>query len=142
MVQAGFKNRDHAPLTAAAEKGAVIPLYIVEPSLVTAPDFDQLHYTFIQESIESLSEDLINLGAPLIVRVGEAVDVFQQLYDRIHFTTIWSHIETGNHLTYERDRAVASWALTVVSDGPRCVIKESFAGCWTEIAGKNSGKLL
>ena len=105
-----LRIEDHAPLAAAAEKGAVIPLYIVEPSLVTAPDFDQLHYTFIQESIESLSEDLTNLGAPLILRVGEAVDVFQQLYDRIHFTTIWSHIETGNHLTYERDRAVASWA--------------------------------
>ena len=47
---------------------------------------------------------------PLLIRVGPSVEIFQYIDDRIGIEAIWSHEETGNAWTYQRDRDVASWA--------------------------------
>ena len=43
---------DHKALWQAAEHGAVLPLYIVEPKLLNAADFDASHWTFIKSCLE------------------------------------------------------------------------------------------
>lgn len=105
-----LRVRDHAPLAQAAARGRVIPLYIIEPSLLAAPDFDACHWTFLHRSLAELREALAQLGQPLVVRQGEAVAVLQQLHQTHPIARLWSHEETGNALTYDRDRAVARWA--------------------------------
>jgi deoxyribodipyrimidine photo-lyase len=97
---------DHAPLLEASRRGAVIPLYIVEPELQHAPDFDRRHWQFIRQSLTELSQRLARLGAPLVVRTGDAVEVLHSLRP-VH---VWAHEETGNGLSYARDRAVRRWA--------------------------------
>ena len=70
---------DHAPLAQAASRGnPVLPLYIVEPSLLRSPDFDACHYSFLHSSLEGLQRALAALGQPLVVRIGGAVDVFDE----------------------------------------------------------------
>jgi len=101
---------DHAPLVSAAQRGPVLPLFIVEPNILTAPDFDTLHYEFIRQALVELRENLHVLGQPLIVRTGPVVNVLADLHRLVRFDTIWSHEETGNHLTYQRDLAVKQWA--------------------------------
>ncbi|MEL6151848.1 MAG: FAD-binding domain-containing protein, partial [Chloroflexota bacterium] len=101
---------DHKPLYEAAQRGPVLPLYIVEPSVQAAPDYDPRHYEFIRASLLELREKLAELGAPLVVRVGEAVPVLQQIHDEYGIGAIWAHEETGNALTYARDIAVKQWA--------------------------------
>ncbi len=101
---------DAAPLYAAAQHGPVLPLYIVEPSLIHAQDFDPAHWTFIRQSLEVLRTELAALGQPLLVRVGEVVDVLQALADEFSIDVLWSHEETGNWQTYQRDIAVRRWA--------------------------------
>ena len=105
-----LRVHDHRPLAAAAAAGPVLPLYIVEPSLVTAPDFDRLHADFIDASLRDLDRDLQTLGTPLIIAHGEVVDCLDRLYAARPFTHLWSHEETGTALTYARDRAVKRWA--------------------------------
>jgi len=105
-----LRVRDHAPLAEAAQRGPVLPLYILEPSVLAAPDFDPCHWTFLHRSLAELRHALAALGQPLIIRHGEAVDVLHALHQAHPFTTLWSHEETGNGLTYARDRAVAAWA--------------------------------
>ncbi len=105
-----LRLRDHAPLVEAARHGTVIPLYIIEPSLLAAPDFDPCHWTFIHRSLAELRDGLAKLGQPLVVRQGEAVEVLNQLHQTHPILRLWSHEETGNGLTYARDRAVAKWA--------------------------------
>jgi deoxyribodipyrimidine photo-lyase len=100
---------DHAPLAQAADRGRVLPLYVIEPSLLAAPDFDALHFEFIRECLVELRETLHRRGAPLIVRVGEVVDVLRELAAGFELAGLWSHEETGNAVTYARDRAVAAW---------------------------------
>jgi deoxyribodipyrimidine photo-lyase len=103
---------DHVPLTSAVQRGAVLPLYIVEPTLLAAPDFAPRHWTFLRASLAELRERLATLGQPLVIRVGEVVDVFEALRTALPLAAIWAHEETGNGLSYTRDRAVRRWART------------------------------
>lgn len=38
-----LRTVDHEPLFRAAERGAVLPLYVVEPRVIAEPDFSALH---------------------------------------------------------------------------------------------------
>ena len=100
---------EHAPLFEAAKIGNVLPLYIVEPELWRQPDSGRRHWHFIHDSLEELQVSLSLIGAPLIIRIGEAVDVLQQLLSELGSMTLWSHEETGNGWTYQRDISVAVW---------------------------------
>ncbi|MFL3659464.1 MAG: deoxyribodipyrimidine photo-lyase, partial [Opitutales bacterium] len=105
-----LRIHDHTPLANAAQSASVLPVYIIEPEVIQAADFDALHWQFIQESLLDLQFSLSGLGAPLQVLRGSAVDVFKSLFDRYRFSTLWAHEETGNAITYKRDQAVAEWA--------------------------------
>ncbi|MEM6781619.1 MAG: FAD-binding domain-containing protein [Pseudomonadota bacterium] len=105
-----LRVEDHEPLIEALKHGPVIPLYIIEPDLWAQPDLSSRHYDFITECLHDLNERLKKLGQPLIIRVGEAVDVLNELQSQTQFETLWSHQETWNGWTYERDLAVKRWA--------------------------------
>jgi deoxyribodipyrimidine photo-lyase len=101
---------DHAALTGAAAAGAVLPLYIIEPEVIGADDFDAMHWTFIRESLQDLQNQLRDLGLELQIRHGRATEVLETLYREMAFEAIWAHQETGNAITFARDQAVAAWA--------------------------------
>ncbi|PMZ06303.1 deoxyribodipyrimidine photolyase, partial [Pseudomonas sp. FW306-02-H06C] len=62
------------------------------------------------ECLGALKSDLARLGRPLMVQIGDAVDVLRDLHERFGVAALWSHEETGNGWTYARDREVAAWA--------------------------------
>jgi deoxyribodipyrimidine photo-lyase len=101
---------DHAPLAEAAGRGPVLPLHVVEPRCWHEPDTSGRQLAFLGESLAGLREMLALLGQPLVVRVGEAVEVLEALRQRLPVGAIWSHEETGNAWTFARDRRVAAWA--------------------------------
>ncbi len=105
-----LRVQDHAPLAQAARHGAVLPLYIIEPAVIHAADFSPRHWTFLRASLLELREHLARLGQPLIVRQGDAVAVLHALHAQHPLAAIWAHEETGNAITYARDRAVHRWA--------------------------------
>lgn len=108
-----LRVHDHAPLVAAARAGAVLPVYIVEPSLWRQPDAAAQHWGFIRESLCELDAALRAAGGPraaLRVIVGEAVPVLALLHQRLGLAAIHAHEETGNAHTYARDQAVRRWA--------------------------------
>ncbi|MEM6739486.1 MAG: FAD-binding domain-containing protein [Pseudomonadota bacterium] len=106
---------DHPALThaaaLAAESGtSVLPLYIVEPAYWALPDTSARQYAFTSECVAALSADLAEIGLPLAVRVGDAVEILSALADEHRATRLISHEETGNLWTFGRDRRVAAWA--------------------------------
>lgn len=105
-----LRVQDHWPLTLAARHGPVLPLYIVEPSLLRAADASLRHYVFVRHALVELRRQLAGLGQPLVVRVGEAIEVFDQLHMQHRIDAIYVHMETGNLPSYERDLAVQAWA--------------------------------
>ncbi len=100
---------DHASLCAAAECGAVLPLYIVEPEMWALTDSSRRHWCFIHDSLAQLREDLVAKGLQLVIRIGNTVDVLRNLRDELGEFNLWSHEETGNGWTFKRDLAVAEW---------------------------------
>lgn len=101
---------DHAPLAAAAARGPVLPLWIVEPGLWAEPDASARQYRVQQEAAAELRADLAALGQPLVVRVGEAVAVLEAIRRTFGIAAIWAHQETTGAFGHARDRRVRAWA--------------------------------
>lgn len=94
----------------AAEKGTrVLPLFIVEPDYWCEPDTSLRQWAFTAECLIELRAALGALGAPLIVRIGEAVAVLDALCREHRVRHMISHEETGNLWTYARDHRVAAF---------------------------------
>ncbi len=101
---------DHAPLSEAARRGPVLPLYVVEPELWQQSDSSGRQWQFIAESLVQLRDELAALGQPLVVRVGAIETVLERAHRQLGVAALWSHLETGNGWTYARDLRVAAWA--------------------------------
>ncbi len=104
-----LRVHDHWPLLQAAQRGPVLCLYIVEPSLWAQPDAAAQHYGFVRESLQALDAQLRTLGARLHVAVGEVVEVLAALHAHAPFEALHAHEETGNAHTFARDLAVGRW---------------------------------
>lgn len=104
-----LRVHDHAPLASAAESGPVLPLYVFEPSVWNTHDMSARHRWWVTESVRELRRTLQDLGQPLVVREGEMAKILEAIRDDFGPFTLWSHEETGNAQTFERDKAVASW---------------------------------
>ncbi len=108
-----LRIHDHAPLCEAIKTGLpVLPLYIVEPNYWQQPFASRRHWHFIHDCLHELREDCQRLQQALVIRTGEATDVFSTLANQFIITTIYAHEETGNGWTYERDKVVRAWAIS------------------------------
>lgn len=103
-----LRTHDHAALTQAADYGRVIPLYILEPELWVQPDMSYRHYQFLLESLRECYASLSALGQPLIIRVGDAVEVLDNIAKEHQASALFSHQETWNSWTYQRNLRVKS----------------------------------
>ncbi len=101
---------DHRPLVEAARRGPVLPLYIVEDEILNAPDYSSWHYRFTRQALVSLRAALAAIGQPLVVHRGEAVEVLEAARRKLGIAHLWAHEETGNGISYARDRRVRRWA--------------------------------
>ena len=97
---------DHEALACAAKHGDVLPLYIIEPALWRQPDSSGRQWAFTRETLESLRDTLAALGQPLVVRTGSATEVLTTVLKEHPVGAVWSHQETGNAWTFQRDLAV------------------------------------
>ncbi|MET3135784.1 deoxyribodipyrimidine photo-lyase [Undibacterium sp. GrIS 1.2] len=104
-----LRLHDHIALHTAASQGPVLCLYVVEPSIWAQPDAANQHYQFLLESLRDLYVALRQRGGQLHILTGEVTSVFDQLFASAPFSAIYSHEETGNDATYQRDKAVGRW---------------------------------
>ncbi len=105
-----LRIEDHRPLLEAVRTGApVLALYVYEPEIIHADDFDPSHLVFINQSLAGLDIRLRALGGRLICRTGRLPDVFDELHAEHGIAGLWSHEETGHALSYARDLRVKAW---------------------------------
>lgn len=104
-----LRVEDHAPLVSACKQGSLVCLYVYEPGLLGSEEFDSSHLVFINEALSELDKALRARGAFLVTRIGPVVDVLETLWREGHVGALFSHEETGNEITYRRDRHVAAW---------------------------------
>jgi deoxyribodipyrimidine photo-lyase len=103
---------DHAPLAEAQACDRALAVFIIEPTWLDSPECDSRHVAYLLAALAPLQADLTALGLPLILRVGEAVEVLEALRQEHAVSHLFSHEETGPLWSYRRDQAVAVWART------------------------------
>lgn len=108
-----LRVHDHEALVAAAARGPVVVLYVFEPMLLQAAEADRRQFGFLLESLRELDGALRCRGAALCLRQGALPEVLARLDDELRavggIAHVHSHQETGNALTFARDRAVGRW---------------------------------
>ena len=104
-----LRAHDHRPLTQALERGTAVGLFIIEPAWLSSAEFGWDHLRFAFEALEELRDDLLRLGVPLLIRVGEAREIFDSLHRQRPIQGVFSHEETGLDWSFKRDRIIKSW---------------------------------
>ncbi|MDE5018716.1 deoxyribodipyrimidine photo-lyase, partial [Francisella tularensis subsp. holarctica] len=66
-------------LTLDSKQGDIFPLYIIEPELLQQPDMSHRQYLFLSDGLEELITELTKLGQSLAIKLGDAVEIFEQL---------------------------------------------------------------
>ncbi len=99
---------DHLPLTEAMKHGisqniSVIAFYCFEPKVTRAPDFSDFHRQFIEDSLLNLSVSLERIGVSLLIFERNISEVLKYILEWYTIEHIYSHEETGNVITYDRD---------------------------------------
>jgi len=109
-----LRVRDHRPLLKASRSGhPIVCLYVDEPELLRSDEWDERHSAFIEDSLRALDDALKRVGSRLTRRSGCIPGVFDGLLDELKMIggirALWSHEETGNAITFARDRRVSTW---------------------------------
>ena len=104
-----LRTLDHLPLLRAGEAGPCVAIYVYEPKVLASPEYGANQHCFLNDCLNELDEELRALGGELVRAHGSIRDVLTRLREQYGMTELHSHIETGNALTYRRDKAVAAW---------------------------------
>ncbi|WP_370225403.1 FAD-binding domain-containing protein [Pararhodobacter marinus] len=105
-----LRVHDHPALSRAAAEGPVLPVYVVDPVLLAPDETSERHIAFLGESLRGLNEDLAALGQPLILRVGDSLEVLARLVAKHRVTRIVTHAETGSRAARALVAQAGDWA--------------------------------
>jgi deoxyribodipyrimidine photo-lyase len=101
---------DHEPLKEAIRAGEpVLLLHCFEPSWMQAPDSDERHWRFVWQSIREMQDTLARRNIRLYSFRAEFMEVLEALRPFFRIHTIFSSVETGNRVTFNRDLQVAEY---------------------------------
>ena len=109
---------DHEPLYYAQQSGLpMLLLYIFEPSVMAYVDSDVRHWRFVYESLCDMNEKLRSFSGRLYICHHEVQYVFEQLIKQFNITGIYSSQETGNAITYARDKRIKNGLVNITYRG-------------------------
>lgn len=74
-----LRLRDHPALARAAQRGFVIPVFILDPSLLHHPETGSARVDFMLECLRSLDQELRQRGGYLILRYGQPEQILPEL---------------------------------------------------------------
>ena len=106
---------DNPALTEAAARAAasglpLLPLFLFEPGILSAPETSPFHIQAQRQALEDLRRRLAERHRSDVLTIAaDAVPALDALHRRHPFSHLVSHRETGTEVTYARDRAVAAW---------------------------------
>ncbi len=101
---------DNDALAAAGATGRpLLPVYLLEPSILADPHTDERHIRFIKESLADLDRRLEPFGGRILCLQMEAVDALAAIHARHPVAELVSTRETGVDATFQRDLRVAAF---------------------------------
>ncbi len=111
-IKRDFRLHDNDALSAAVDHSAfVLPLFVFEPDLIEQPDYSAMHVHAWHQALLDLKARLQSIGSDVYTGRGQVEQVLSELHEKITLERIYSHEETGNGWTYQRDLAVKKWCM-------------------------------
>ncbi|WP_113908123.1 cryptochrome/deoxyribodipyrimidine photo-lyase family protein [Aliidiomarina celeris] len=108
-----LRLHDHVPFFQACKsERPVLLLAIFEPMLDQDKHYGEHHWRFWYQSICQLNQQLqrhTNNQSQVYIAQGEALDVLNQIHQKLRIWRILSHEEIGLNNTFQRDLAVQRW---------------------------------
>lgn len=83
--------------------GKTLLLYIFEPLLMNDSHYNERHFDFIKQSLSEIQNELLANHTQILIVKGNAIDIFKKLIAIFPIKKVFSHIETGLKITYDRD---------------------------------------
>jgi deoxyribodipyrimidine photo-lyase len=84
---------DHLPMFQAAERGEVIPVFVLDRSLLFHPETAAARVAFMLDCLKSLDAELRSRSGRLIVRSGDPVEVLPTLLRETQADGIYAYID-------------------------------------------------
>ena len=101
---------DNVPLLKAINSGyKVITLFVLEPELWSQKELSFRQYKFQIDCLTDLKKQLNSIGGRLVFKAGNIFNVFESLSKTYQIQTIYSHQETWNYWTFQRDIEFREW---------------------------------
>jgi deoxyribodipyrimidine photo-lyase len=99
--------QDHAPLKAAIEAGQpLLGLFIFEDFYPKDPSWSLRHWQAQFHSLLDMKRSQPSSFENILVLQGNAETILQHLSQASPLQGVYSYQETGEHLSYERDKAL------------------------------------
>ena len=109
-IKRDFRLYDNQALTEAIKLGHnVLPLFVFEPDIMQANDFSAMHLHAQLGAGSGLRASLQNMGNQMMFAKGEITHIFDLLLKEYSIEYVLSHEETGNGISFERDKRVAHY---------------------------------
>ncbi|KQB52539.1 deoxyribodipyrimidine photolyase [Pseudomonas endophytica] len=109
-LRSDLRQHDNTALSAAAERGPTVAVYLISPEQWLAHDDAPCKVDFWLRNLRTLSDDLSQLNIPLLIRTAptwaEAPAVLLELCQQLGINDVHVNDEYGIHET-RRDHAVA-----------------------------------
>jgi len=105
-----FRLSDNIALTAAlAECEKVVPIFVLEPSFLSAPETSAFHVHAVTDALADLERQFQERGKHIYIIHEEVISALEKLLRKHPFQRIYAHEEIGIERTFARDRAVIKW---------------------------------
>ena len=104
-----LRVEDNEALYESSKDYDVLPIYILEKEKWKQLSHSYRQWQFCKESLIDLKEELTLRGQTLIIRIGDVIDIFEEIKNSFKIKGLYSHQETGDFLSYKRDQKVRKW---------------------------------
>ena len=95
--------------SAVTSSSLVIPFFCWEKEVLNAGDYSSFHLQAQWEGLTSLQKSLEKRSIKMRIVMGDIVEQLDILFEKLPFNVLYSHQETGNLVTFKRDKAVQKW---------------------------------
>jgi len=100
-----LRLQDNEAISNALKTGKrTLLFYVFEHILLNDNHYSERHFNFIKESLRDLNEQLQPYKTKVLTVTSDITSAFNQLQEFYKVDTVYSHVETGLLVTYNRDK--------------------------------------
>ena len=118
---------DHAPLASACQRGAVLPVFVLDRQLLFHPETAVARVAFMLDSLQALDRDLRRRGGRLLIRQGDPAEELLKLVRLSGADGVIAHTDSERLVGRVRDARVS-----------RCLAAAGIPLQWIEPAGSQN----